>query len=242
MPSGCWVFQRRIGCERTTLSDPQDKGTTMSKKTGEFEFKLSRSGLTFFTFVIAVVLLLSFVGGVIVGKNIETYPEKIAKGIPNVIKETIVKRIDIKPEMDTEDRAEAQVKPPDTEEQEEKVEFTFYDRLKKTDEEVTETLTTEEPLSPDTSPFAPPPKKEVGLYTIQVASFRDKGMTRALCDKLSDMGHEPRVDEVDLKSGKWFRIQLEGFNTYDEAKRIASRVGEKVKGIKCLIRKNRKSG
>lgn len=214
----------------------------MSKKTGEFEFKLSRSGLTFFTFVIAIILLLSFIGGVIVGKNIETYPEKIAKGIPSVIKETIVKSIDIKPATDTEDTAEAPVRPPDTGKQEEKVEFTFYDRLKKTDEEVTETLTVEETLPPDASSFAPPPKKEPGPYTVQVASFRDKAKTKALCDTLSNIGYEPRVDEVNLKSGKWFRIQLEGISTYNEAKRIVSRVGEKVKGIKCLIRKNRKSG
>ena len=213
----------------------------MSKKTEEFEFKLSRSGLTFFTFVIAVVLLLSFAGGVIVGKNIESYPEKIAKGLPNVIKKTIANRIDVASGTNEENVAKKHITPPDTEPDGEKIEFTFYDRLKKTDAEVKETATADETLSPDTLSHVPSPKKLKGLYTVQVASFRDKEKTGRLRGELSDMGCAPRVDEVTLKSGKWFRIKLEGFDTYNEAERIASRVEDKIKGVKCLIRKNRES-
>jgi len=208
----------------------------MSQKTGEFEFKLGRSGLMFFTFVIALVLLFSFVCGVMVGKNIESYPEKIARGIPGAIRKTITKSMDIEPDAAGRDAT------PDTVKEEEKVEFTFYDTLKQTGENVKETFTDKKVPSPDTT-YAPPEKKQAGgPYTIQVASFRDKGMTGALMEKLSQMGYDPRVDEVTLQtSGKWFRVKLQGVATYDEARTVASLLEKKIKGIKCLIIKNRES-
>ncbi|MBW2674256.1 MAG: SPOR domain-containing protein [Deltaproteobacteria bacterium] len=218
----------------------------MSKKSGEFEFKLGRSGLTFFIFVIAVVLLFSFVSGVMVGKNIESYPEKIARGIPGAIRKTITKSMDIEPDTAgrdiTPDAIQKDV-PPDTPAGEEKVEFTFYDTLKQTGETVKETFTEKKVTAPDTSSYAPPEKKQAGgLYVIQVASFRGKDMTGALTEKLSHMGYAPRVDEVTLKtSGKWFRVKVHGFATYDEAKTAASLLEKKVRGITCLIIKNRKS-
>jgi hypothetical protein len=50
------------------------------------------------------------------------------------------------------------------------------------------------------------------------------------------------VDEINLQSsGTWFRLKLPGFATYDEARTAASRVEGEVKGIKCLIIKNRES-
>lgn len=216
----------------------------MSQKTGEFEFKLGRSGLAFFTFVIALVLLFSFVCGVMVGKNIESYPEKIAKGIPSAIKKTITERMeDIEPDITGSAVASdaPQSDPPsDTVKREEKVEFTFYDTLKETNENVKENFTARKAPSPDESP--PEKKQGDGPYTIQIASFKDKAMTGALGERLSRMGYTPRVDEINLQSsGRWFRLKLQGFATYDEARTVASLVEGKIKGIKCLIIKNRES-
>lgn len=214
----------------------------MSQKSGEFEFKLGRSGLAFFTFVIALVLLFAFVCGVMVGKNIESYPEKIARGIPEVIRETIAKSMDIEPDTTGSD-----TKPPATQDdvtpnpgtEEEKVEFTFYDRLKEPVENVKETFTAEEISSPDISSVPPENKQPGDPYTIQIASFKDRDMAEPLCEKVSQMGYTPRVDEVDLQSGTWFRVRLGGFATYDEAKTVASLLEGKIRGIKCLIIKNR---
>lgn len=220
----------------------------MAQKSGEFEFKLGRSGLTFFICVIAVVLLLSFVAGVMVGKNIESYPEKIARGIPGAIRKTITTGMDITPDTagdavtpDTAPRGDGTV--PDPPAGEEKVEFTFYDTLKQTGEVVRETFTEEKGDSPDVAVTVPPEKRRsTGPYTIQVASFRDRGMTGALREKLSQMGYAPRVDEVTLQTrGTWFRVKVNGFATYDEAREAASRLEKKIRGIKCLIIKNRES-
>jgi len=219
----------------------------MSQKSGEFEFKLGRSGLTFFIFVIALVLLFSFVGGVMVGKNIESYPEKIARGIPSVIRKTITKSMDIEPEITGDeiipDVAQRDSVTPDTSAGEEKVEFTFYNTLKQTGENVRETFTEKKVPSHGVAVDTPSEKKQAGgLYAIQVASFRDKSMTGALREKLTNMGYAPRVDEVTLPtSGTWFRVKLHGFTTYDEARGVVSLLEKKVKSIKCLIIKNRKS-
>jgi len=219
----------------------------MSQKSGEFEFKLGRSGLTFFVVVIAVVLLLSFISGVMVGKNIESYPEKIARGIPGAIRKTITKSMDIAPGTARDDVtphvAQRNSAVPETAKKEEKVEFTFYDTLKQTGETVKETFTEKKPLSPDVTVDTPPEKKRAaGPYTIQVASFRDRGMTGGLKEKLSHLGYTPRVDEVTLPTrGTWFRVKVDGFATYDEARGAASRLEKEIRGIKCLIIKNRES-
>ncbi|MDO9516245.1 MAG: SPOR domain-containing protein, partial [Syntrophales bacterium] len=64
--------------------------------------------------------------------------------------------------------------------------------------------------------------------------------TGPLREKLSHLGYTPRVDEVTLPtSGKWFRVKLQGFATYDEAREVGSLLEKKRGGIKCLIIKNK---
>ncbi len=200
----------------------------MPRKPEDFEFKLGKFGLFFFTVIIALFLLFSFIGGVMVGKNIESYPEKIAKGIPGAIKEKITKSSDI---------------PADTVENEDDFEFTFYDTLKGKRENIKETSAGKEGQGLSEK-YSPPGKKQTGnKYIIQIASFRDKNRTENLRATLSDMGYSPTVDEVNLRSsGRWFRIKLQGFATYDDAKQIASLLEKKVRSIKCLVIRNRESG
>jgi len=200
----------------------------MPRKTEAFEFKLSKFGLFFFTVIIALFLLFSFICGVIVGKNIESYPEKIARGIPGAIKEKIVKSRDI---------------PADTGEGEDDFEFTFYDTLKGKREDIKGTFAGRSGGEPSEKYNPPGEKQTDNRYMIQIASFRDKSRTEDLKAKLSDMGYSPKVDEVILRSsGRWFRVKLQGFATYDDARRVASLLEKKVRGIKCLVIKNRESG
>lgn len=159
-----------------------------------------------------------------VGKNIESYPEKIAKGIPDAIKEKITKRTDISVE---------------TAEKEDDFEFTFYDTLKGNRDTVKSTFAGREGEKRTVKNNPPVKQQEDTRYIIQVASFRDRNRTENLKVKLSDMGYSPQVDEVILRSsGRWFRIKLQGFATYDDAKRIASLLEKKVRGIKCLVIRN----
>jgi cell division protein FtsN len=200
----------------------------------DFEFKLGKLGLLLFTFGIALLLLFSFLFGVMVGKNIETYPEKIAKGIPKAIKEKIVeKSSDVISHTSKEDRSK------DIEKEKDDFKLTFYDTLTKKDKNFKHDMPKEV--------IHPKKKREIkktsvkGQYLIQVASFKDKKKVERLQRKLSDMGYSPRVDETKLSSsGKWFRLRLEGYSTSREARQVSASLEKKIRGLKCLVMRQKK--
>ncbi len=51
-----------------------------------FEFKLGKQGLALFVAGMSFLLLMVFVLGVMVGVNIDAYPEKIARSLPDIIR------------------------------------------------------------------------------------------------------------------------------------------------------------
>jgi cell division protein FtsN len=51
----------------------------------KFEFRLGRQGILLFVVSMSLMLFLVFIVGVMVGMHIDAYPEKIARGIPQVI-------------------------------------------------------------------------------------------------------------------------------------------------------------
>jgi len=201
----------------------------MAQKNGDFEFRLGKFGLVFFTLVIALFLLFFFICGVMVGKNIESYPQKIA-AMPGTIKEKIIQG------SETE---------PDVEKKEEEIQYTFYDTLKKSRKDVKTDVKedfTKKKVSSAQNYTLPEKKQAGGHYLVQVASFKDKGKTETLKATLSDMGYSPQVDAIDLQSrGKWFRVKMTGFATYNDAQKAASVVQKKIKGVKCLIKKTREN-
>jgi cell division protein FtsN len=195
-----------------------------SQKSGDFEFKLGKFGLMVFTFGISLLLLFSFIFGVIVGKHIESYPEKIAIGIPSAIKEKITKKVDEETELKAGEKEE--------------FELTFYDTLpKKSEEEELQEASGEKPaqrvLSKATESEKTVPAES---YLIQVASFKDEERMERLKKRLSAMGYTPRVDKISLSSsGNWFRVKLEGFATFDEAATAATSIEKNIGGLKCLV-------
>ncbi len=56
------------------------------KNPKNFEFKLGKQGLAVFVAGMSFLLLMVFVLGVMVGVNIDAYPEKIARGLPDIIR------------------------------------------------------------------------------------------------------------------------------------------------------------
>jgi len=159
-----------------------------SQNSRDFEFKLGKLGLVLFTFGIALLLLCSFLFGVMVGKNIESYPEKIAKGIPQAIKETMVDAphqaiSDMVKENGTKESGEREKEK--TKEKKDDFKVTFFDKLTEKDKKSARDLPGETASSKT--------KKETRIlskdrYMIQLASFRDKTKMEALQKKLSAMG------------------------------------------------------
>lgn len=198
------------------------------QKSGDFEFKLGKFGLMVFTFGISLLLLFSFIFGVIVGKHIESYPEKIAIGIPKAIKEKITKKVDETMDLKADEKEE--------------FELTFYDTLPKKSEEEglkEEPKNTPAPAIPSNVPEAEKPVATES-YLIQVASFKDEERMERLKKRLTTMGYTPRVDKISLSSsGDWFRVKLEGFTTFDEAATAATSIEKNIDGLKCLVTKGK---
>lgn len=198
-----------------------------SRKTGDFEFKLGKFGLVLFTLAVSLLLLFSFIFGVIVGKNIESYPEKIVRGIPNIIKKKITRGKEPVPEIKEQKKAAQR---PGEEKKKDEFKLTFYDTL--TDKTKTEKIKTEKAKTGAVEKY---------IYTIQVASFREREKTEALASRLKKMKLSPTIDKIKLASrGTWFRVKLEGFPSYDAAKKKSKFVESKIRGLKCLIIKNKK--
>lgn len=180
-----------------------------SRGVRDFEFRLGKLGLILFIFGISLFLLVAFIFGVIVGQNIESYPEKIARGIPGITRQKIAERSVDAGRVAKKEKSD--------------LKLTFYDTLTRKREE-----------SRKEKEKNPPPVK--GKYMIQVASFKDKKRAETLQKKLLNMGYDPVVDVIELNSkGKWFRVQLKGFKTGRDAKEVAKILEKKVRWLKCLI-------
>jgi len=209
-----------------------------SRRTGDFEFKLGKFGLILFTFAVSLLLVASFIFGVIVGKNIDSYPQKIAKGIPNTIKKTITSGMaDTVPDDTKETEAGITAR---TEHEKKKDEFnlTFYDTLTdktKKPAQVKRTVKAKRTTQTKTG--------DIGryVYTVQIASFKERDKTEALALRLKKLKLSPVIDTVSLTaSGTWFRVKLEEFPSYDAAKQKAQFLEKRIRGIKCLIIKNKR--
>jgi len=203
-----------------------------SKKSRGFELRLSKLGVTLFTLGVSCLLLVAFVLGVMVGKNIETYPARITDAIPGLIREKIA-RTPLEPGVAA---APNDIREP----RKEDLKLTFYDTLtgKKAGETKGETPppgvqeekspVKEKPVVQDK-----PPAKE--NFMVRVASLKDEKKAQELQKKLSRMGYKSMLDTRDMgNKGTFYRISLRGFEKKDEAVKAADLVRKKTK-LKCLV-------
>lgn len=196
------------------------------KKARHFELRLGRLGVTLFTLGVSCLLLVAFVLGVMVGKNIETYPGKITGAIPGLIREKIAKT-PVEPGVAAGPVSAREAAGGGKED----LKLTFYDTLegKKTSEAVGEKALIKEKPAPQESP----PAKD--KYIVRVASLKDEKKAQSLQKKLSDLGYPSTLDITELEArGKFYRVSLEGFETKDEAQKVVDLLYEKAK-LKCMV-------
>jgi len=218
-----------------------------------FEIRLRKTGFVLFTFGVSCLLLIAFVFGVMVGKNIESYPEKITGVIPGLIKKKIAAApislpdVAVRPE-DVRESSDAATT--------EDVRLTFYDNLtgKKAARDSAAEKVFEERPSPvsrlveqgrPTVAEKPVVGKEnvIGSDTphsgakfiLRVASLKDEAKARELQKSLLGLGYQSNLEfrEVDSK-GKFYRVNLAGFGTREEAEKVAEIVKKKT-SLDCLI-------
>ena len=248
------------------------------KNTRVFKFKLGKRGLILFIFGISFLLFFVYVFGVMVGKNIDAYPEKLSRGIPDMVK------FGSSPERKGGTVAVREGEGGST--GEEGFDLTFYDTLmRKGDErrEVTgakgenpagEVVKEQLPSTggvqkrnlPMTNAGAANEKKPAisqseqekdkkpplpvvalhlgektpsvkGKYLIQAVSYREEDKANRLRKRLKALGYSASVVVTELPGkGRWFRVVLGGFESRQEAQKVAGVVSKEIAGLSCLIR------
>lgn len=214
-----------------------------TKNTRRFEFKLGRIGLAFFLLGISGLLFGVFLLGVTVGKNIESYPEKIARFLPDKIK-TLISLSPGTGETAVAERNQARQEKPEPD-----PDLTYHDRLVKGKQEAVPSPPPE-PVTPAVQPKpaapvpavekAPPEKEKPAVreeFLVQVVSYKEKSKAETLVKKISGMGYPSRTEVIDLPDkGKWFRVVMGGFPSRAEAQTAVNAISRKNKGLKCVIR------
>jgi hypothetical protein len=202
------------------------------KKSRGFELRLSKLGVALFTLGVSCLLLIAFALGVMVGKNIETYPAKITGAIPGLIRE----KIDRTPLDPGVAAAPGDIR----EARKEDLKLTFYDTLtgKKTGEtkgEVPPPGVQEEKSPVKEKPAAQDKPQAKENYIVRVASLKDEKKAQELQKKLSGMGYKSILETREMgNKGTFYRISLRGFETKDEAAKASGLVQKKMK-LKCLV-------
>lgn len=199
-----------------------------------FQFTLGKVGFVFFLFGISALLLLSFLFGILVGRNIDTYPEKIAKEIPAAVTKKIAGALQGGKEPD----AGKKTKPAGEEGKngEAPFQYRYYETL--TEKKDAPPAAAERPAPARTEEPEETVKPPSVRYTVQVASLRERSGAEEVRKDLTSLGFRPVVDTVVLKGrGTWHRIRLTGYGSFEAAKEAAAVVEKKLRGTRCIIRK-----
>jgi len=238
-----------------------------SKNTKAFEFRLGKTALVLFVMGMSCLVFIAFVGGVLVGKHIDAYPEKIAREVPAKILGGAGTPPVPAPAPRTPAAAEAKgpprpasvspiaeapgtagqvpaasAPPPAAEAGKEArppasgegtAEKTAAPERKKAGKE--QAAAGAAPGQVPSAAEAPPNGK--GKYLLQVASYQEKDRAEQLAGKLGAMGYAPRVVATDLREkGIWYRVQVGGFATREEAQRASDAIAAKMGGVRSAVK------
>jgi cell division septation protein DedD len=206
----------------------------MEYRKRDFELKLGKLGVILFTLGISCLLLASFIFGVVVGTNIESAPEDIAKSIPRQIKQKIAKAPEEGEALKPEGSQEEAAKRPLAGEKDD-FKLSYFDTLTKKSDAVKPSAELREAREP--SPKAAEKAQAAkGKFILQVVSLQDRAKAEELRGTLIQMGYDPFVDVAEIPNkGKWYRVKLKGFETREDARRVAQEIERKLKGVQCLV-------
>jgi hypothetical protein len=87
----------------------------------------------------------------------------------------------------------------------------------------------------DTGVRSPAGPVSGGKFTVQVASYRDKGDARELADRLTRKGYQAFVAEAEVPGkGTWYRVRVGRFGTRKEAASFGESLKRKERNIKTV--------
>jgi cell division septation protein DedD len=215
-----------------------------SKNIRTFELKLGKRALVLFIIGMSCLLFLVFLFGVTIGKNIDTYPEKFARGIPGMIKDKLgwsSNRAETAESFSEQTKEYAKAEDEEKISEAKKVPMTAPVEPAKKHPAAQPMGSTQEqkrPLSTSAEQAKIKLPHVDEKYLISVVSFKEKEKADRLCKKLTDLGFAPSVAQVELhEKGKWFRVTIEGFNSREQAQKVVDSVTKKIRGLNCAIHK-----
>lgn len=217
-----------------------------SRGNNSFELTLGKLGLTLFILGVSALVFAAFQLGVIVGKDMDAYPDKALEGLPGFLKQKIVTKKADPPVIAT--KAE---QAPEPEAEKAEMDLTFYDTLggKKTkvDAPSQQPAPVESVPVPETvketikeAPVKEKPKEakektiEKEKYFVQVVSLKDEKKADEIRKRLAKMGFRSELDTTQAGGGKLYRVKLTGFETREKATKAASSVEKKIQ-LKCIV-------
>jgi cell division septation protein DedD len=81
------------------------------------------------------------------------------------------------------------------------------------------------------------------VYQVQAGAYADVKQAEKMVAKLKKIGFAATVVPRDIPNkGRWFRVVVGGFEDRKKAELAVSRIAEKMKGVKCIIRQNKADG
>ncbi|MBN1473107.1 MAG: SPOR domain-containing protein [Syntrophaceae bacterium] len=225
-----------------------------SKNIKNFEIKLQKTGIMVIIAGMAVLLCLTFLLGVEVGKSLDTYPEKISS-LPKKIFALISKPVKIDPDSSLDNTEEKEENDLSVQEKlkiknssDEKTipnkqnfntESAKIDQSIKNIEETKTTLKDKKGTSEsnDKKPVLDVKKIEKKhKYIIHAASFKEKDKAYMLNKQIAELGVKPTIIPVELKDkGLWYRVIVSGLESKSKAQSVADQIAKKT-GSKCTIR------
>ena len=230
-----------------------------------FELKIGKMGLLIIAVGMASLLCASFLFGVDVGKNIDTYPGEIA-ALPQRALALVWRPAKIRVAQSSPENKNG----PDQSPTGENIDLTFYNTL------TSKKGVMKAELSPEKQPLAPqsqedevlkgkfnieaqkpletanekskakeePKAKQTTLnivsdksrFTVQVASLKEEAKAGKMSRKVSALGFKTEIIKVEIKGkGTMFRVIASGFETKVQAEEAAQKISPRTK-TNCIIK------
>ncbi|MFB3925272.1 MAG: SPOR domain-containing protein [Syntrophales bacterium] len=193
-----------------------------------FELKLGRLGLAVFIFGASCLVFVAFFAGVMVGKNIEAYPDRISGSLPGFFRQKAAAPED---GVDTKKEEGSETQP----DRKAELNLTFYDTLAGKKEKTAPPPAAVEDTQKSRDVTAKDNPKVGDKFLIQVAALKDEKKAGELRKKLLDLGYPCEMDIMDMTTGgKFYRVKIVGFEGRADAEKTAAIV-EKKTNLKCMV-------
>lgn len=81
-----------------------------------------------------------------------------------------------------------------------------------------------------------PGRMPPGPYTIQVAAWETRSDAQKLADFYRGKGYDSRVEEADVKGGRWYRVRISKFDNFSQAQETALKIQQQYKSEIWLVK------